>query len=83
MKHPSFQQKEAGGGSKSNVADVRCFKCGTLGHFANDFKKGDSCYKCGKAGHKAFECTNVEKEVTCYNCGEKCNAPIYYLIIFG
>jgi cellular nucleic acid-binding protein len=50
---------------------LRCFKCGTLGHFAKGCKKGDSCYKCGKAGHKAFECTYVEKEITCYNCGEK------------
>ena len=65
------KKKEAGGGSKSNAADVRFFKCGKLGHFANDCKKGDSCSMCGKAGHKAFECTNVEKEVTCYNCGEK------------
>ena len=75
------KKREAGGGSKSKSADGRCFKCGSLGHFANDCKKGDSCYKCGKAGHKAFECTNAEKEVTCYNCREnghistKCTKP--------
>jgi hypothetical protein len=25
----------------------------------------------GRGGHKAYECTYVEKEITCYNCGEK------------
>jgi len=44
-----------------------CFKYGTLDHFANDCKKGDSCYKCGQKGHKLYEC---KREITCYNCGE-------------
>ena len=28
------RKKEVGGGSKPNVAEVKCFKYGTLGHFA-------------------------------------------------
>jgi len=72
------KKKEVGGGSKSNVAYVRSYKCRTLGHFANDCKRGESCFKCGKTGHKSFEC---KQDVTCYNCGEaghisiKCTKP--------
>jgi len=72
------KKKEVGGGSMPNVADVRCYKCGALGHFANDCKKGDNCYKYGQKGHKAFECN---KDITSYNCDEaghistKCTKP--------
>jgi len=72
------KKKDVGGGSKVNVAEVKRFKCGIYGHFANDCKKGDSCYKCGQKGHKAFEC---KRDITCYNYGEaghlstKCTKP--------
>ena len=57
-------KKEVGGGSTLNVVDVRWFKCGILGHYSNECKKGDSCYKCGQKGHKAYEC---KREITCFN----------------
>jgi len=72
------KKKDVGGGSKVNVAEVKCFKCGIVGHFANECRKRDSCFKCGQKGHKAYEC---KREITCYNCGEaghlstKCTKP--------
>jgi len=72
------KKKGVDGGSKPNVADVKCFKCGGFGHYFDDCKKGESCYKCGKVGHNSFECN---KEIVCYNCGEadhistKCTKP--------
>lgn len=56
------KKREAGGGSKPNSTNVKCYKCGTMGHYVNDCKKDISCHKCGKAGHKAFECKGVAKE---------------------
>jgi hypothetical protein len=62
------KKKDVGGGSKPNVADVRYYKCGILGHYSSDRKKGDSCFKCWKANNRAFECKG--NEIVCYNCRE-------------
>jgi len=37
------KKKDVGGGSKPSGGDVRCYKCGNLGHYANDCNKGEVC----------------------------------------
>jgi len=55
------KQKDVGGGSKANVAEVKCYQCGVFGHYASDCKKGESCYNCGEAGHLSTKCTKPNK----------------------
>ncbi|KAF5000241.1 hypothetical protein FGRMN_1873 [Fusarium graminum] len=53
--------------------ELRCYKCGELGHYANE----DHCYKCDEYGHYStdhcLECDELGHDaydVHCYNCGE-------------
>jgi hypothetical protein len=72
-------QEEIDKGSKGerltlSTYQPRCFKCGELGHYAND----DHCFKCGEYGHYAdalhcFRCGkfgHYADEPHCYRCEE-------------
>jgi hypothetical protein len=56
-------------GGEMKRGDVKCYKCGELGHkFYECPKKKDKCYNCGKFGHRSDAC---KVGVICFNCGEK------------
>lgn len=60
-------KKDFSGGSKPSGGDLKYFRCGGSGHYANDCKNPTvNCYKCGKTGHHAYECKS--KEIVCYKC---------------
>lgn len=63
------KKKDFGGGSKPSGGDLKCFKCGGMGDYANDCK-GPSVnfYNCGRIRHQAFECKS--KQIVSYNCGD-------------
>ncbi|MCH93645.1 cellular nucleic acid-binding protein, partial [Trifolium medium] len=61
-------------GNGSGKKEVKCFKCGVLGHKADVCKSdGLKCFKCGRFGHKSDDCKNP---IVCYNCkGEGHKSP--------
>ncbi|XP_057418660.1 uncharacterized protein LOC130712862 [Lotus japonicus] len=53
-----------GQGNQVQGKDVTCFKCGKVGHYANNCK-GDHrvCFNCNKPGHVARDCNAPKVEV--------------------
>ncbi|KAF2844758.1 HET-domain-containing protein [Plenodomus tracheiphilus IPT5] len=56
---PPKRRRGDDGESQSVQHNLVCFKCGELGHYAND----PHCFKCGEYGHLA-------NELHCYKCNE-------------
>lgn len=56
---PLKRRRGDDGETQSIQRNVVCFKCGELGHYAND----PHCFECDKYGHFA-------NELHCYKCGE-------------
>lgn len=51
---PKFKEENV---SREVKMQKRCFKCGEIGHLANDCKDNSIiCFKCGESGHKANSC---------------------------
>jgi len=55
------KKKDVGGGSKPNVAEVKCYKCGQNGHKSYECKREITCYNYGEAGHLSTKCTKSKK----------------------
>ena len=54
-KKPGHTSRQCRGGVETRT----CFRCGTVGHVANNCSHPRTCLKCGKSGHLSSVCTET------------------------
>ena len=54
-KKPGHTSRQCRGGVEKRT----CFRCGTVGHVANNCSHPRTCLKCGKSGHLSSVCTET------------------------